>query len=196
VTVDPREALDYLGWVLLWNGGTLPIYVDGELRARITGHGRLPALAQRLDFVDSAQVEVGVAERVGAVPILWTWLESRDQVRRAARFRPTPSFVLRIGKSCRRLALWPLHEPLPYADVEPSNRRLAYALHAPQKTSAPDRLRIPLPATFMRAGRRRPAPVLVTRMVLEDFTAEQVVGRLKAPPAPWVQRMRESGQWR
>jgi hypothetical protein len=99
--------------------------------------------------------------------------------------------VLRMGKSCRRLLLWGLEENVAHASVMAANKRIAYALRAPQKWSEPEKLRIPLPATFLRVGRKRPAPVLVTRMGEEMFTRVAVAGRLSDPPPPYMDRLRE-----
>lgn len=146
---------------------------------------------------DSVQVEIGLPERSprnggpGACTVLWSWVTTRDSLRRAHRFRPPPSLVLQMGSSCRRLLLWALKEQVDYVSMEPANRRIAYNLHAPQNLAAPEKLRVPLPGTFLRVGRKRPAPVLVTRMNLTSFSRSQVVATLRDPPPPFMQRLRE-----
>ena len=123
--------------------------------------------------------------------MLWVWVESKDQARRAGkRFKPLPTLVLKMGKSCRRLLIWGLEEEVPYVSVVAANKRIAYALRAPQKYAEPEKLRIPLPATFLRAGRVRPSPVLVTRVGEETFTRAQVTGRLRDPPPDFMTRLR------
>jgi hypothetical protein len=118
-------------------------------------------------------------------------VESKDSLQRAwRRFRPSPAVVLAIGSSCRRLCIWPLTEILPSILVETANKRIAYALHAPQKYAEPAALRIPLPGTFLRVGRKRPVAVVPTRLELDTWRREQLVGRLKDPPRPYMQRLR------
>lgn len=205
--VTPAEAIDYLLWCVSWDGGAMPVYLRGSARphAYLEGHDASATLQRRLERwerLESAQVELGLPERkrgVGASQstVLWAWLESRDSARRLARrFKPLPSIVLKIGSSCRRLCIWPLTEPVPWVVLESSNKRLAYALHAPQKYAVPEKLRIPVPGTFIREGRKVPAAVIPTRMDLASFRRAQVVDGLRDPPPPWAQRMQERGEWR
>ena len=203
---SPADAIAYIAFCIGWGGGEIPLFADRRPRPRAYFNGdagtRLHRLAERLDMRESAQLEIGLPEREhGLGPsqstVLWAWLEQKDSVVRAARrFRPPPAIVLRMGLSCRRLCIWPLREVLPWALVEGANKRIAYALHAPQKYALPEALRIPLPGTFLRLGRSRPAPVLVTRLELDSYGREAVTGRLRDPPPPWIQRQRESGAWR
>src|SRR5215831_18973229 len=202
----PADAIAYLSLAIGWVGGVIPIYLNGERFGYVTVDANPQAgaeLARRAERYDDrdAQVEIGLPERrrqAGPTQctVLWAWVETRDSAKRAARFRPLPAVVLRMGKSCRRLCLWPLGEILPWAAVESSNKRLAYALHAPQKYAKPEALRIPLPGTFLRLGRKVPAPIVTTRLELDSYDRGRVTGRLKEPPRPWVQRQRESGAWR
>jgi hypothetical protein len=188
--VEPAEAVRFLVFILGWNGGALPVFVNGrEERLLLCKAGtaeRLHELARRADLERSAQVEIGLPMRdhgVGESTVLWAWSRSRDATRRASRFRPTPALVLRFGRGAQRLMLWGLSELVPYVSIEPHNERIAYALHAPRTHCTPEKLRIPLPGTFLRIGRRRPAPVLVTRMEATDYTRSQVTAALKeAPP--------------
>lgn len=199
---DAAEAISFL--VFIAGGhGDFPVYTDGRAApAFYTRSAKTLAKRSRtLDFRENAQVEIGLPERPrGIYPseatVLWAWVESTEQARRAGRFRPMPSMVLRVGASCRRLCLWALDRSPGYTAVEAANRRLSYHLHAPQKYAKPEKLRIPLPGTCIRVGRKRPAPVVVTRMELEQFDPEAVAGRLKAPPPTWVERQRASGAWR
>lgn len=198
---EASEATAFLAFAAGWAGGRFPVYLDAAPTPAAyvqAGHrDRLAELARRWDLRESRQVEIGLPQRkagAGVVnsTVLWAWVESREQVDWLwRRFRPLPSIVLRMGGSCRRLCLWALQEDIPYVLAENANRRLAYALHAPQKYAAPERLRIPLPGTFLRVGRKRPCPVLVTRMETETFARARVVGELREPPAPYMQRLRE-----
>jgi hypothetical protein len=193
------DALGYLGWCIGWEGGSVPVYLDAAQTPNLWLAAReLPdQLERRLTRWEGRQVEIGLPQAragLGVVSstVLWVWVESRDSAARLAkRFKPLPSIVLRIGASCRRLCLWPLHEVAPWVLLENSNKRIAYALHAPQKYAEPEKLRVPVPGTAITAGRKRPAPVSVTRLELPTFAREQVVGRLRDPPAPYMQRLRE-----
>lgn len=207
LAVAPAEAISFISFLVAWHGGVVPVYIDGAPRARshiaAESVGELGDLLARRtalwDLRDSSQVEIGLPEaqpRVGGpaqCTVLWCWLESRDSVWRAwKRFQPDPTLVLRMGSSCRRLALWALNEPVPYVSLEPANKRIAYALHAPQKYALPEKLRIPLPGTFLRVGRKRPAPVLVTKMEIDNtYARSQVVATLKDPAPPYMTRLRE-----
>lgn len=113
---------------------------------------------------------------------LWCRIEGKDQQRRAARFRPLPSVVIREGLTTRRWLLWPLRSRESYFDVLEANRRIAYRLRAVQKWADPDKLWIPAPGTCLRVGRARPVPVVVSRLTLDSFDLKAVVGRLKDPP--------------
>jgi len=201
----PADAIAYLSFCIGWAGGFVPIYLNGSREAHAyiradaspRAGAKLARKAKRYDELESAQVEIGLpeVELSGGGPsqstVLWAWVESRDSALRVARrFKPLPAVVLRMGSSCRRLCLWPLRELLPFALVESSNKRIAYALHSPQKYALPEALRIPLPGTFLRVGRARPAPVLATRLELDTWAREQLVGRLKDPPRPYMERLR------
>lgn len=199
--VPPADAIAYLTWAVGWAGGRVPVFIDGAREPRLhvchNDGARLAELAERWDHKANAQVELGLPADHGQSTVLWAWVESKDSAMRAwRRFRPTPAVVLRIGSSCRRLCIWPLAETVPALLVEGANKRIAYALRCPQKWANPDVLRVPLPGTFIRLGRKRPAAVVATRLELDTFSREQVVGRLKDPPRPWIDRMRESGAWR
>jgi hypothetical protein len=199
--VEPDEAVGFLAFVLGWNGGQLPVFVNGSYvpRGRLfcePGMGaRLYRLARKLELKESAQVEIGLPVTDGGIlgsTVLWAWSRSRDSTRRASRFSPAPSIVLRFGASAERLMLWGLCEPVPYALIESQNERLSYALHAPRTHCRAEKLRVPLPGTFLRVGRSRPAPVLVTRMELTDYTRSQVTARLKDAPSRDAWRERRS----
>jgi hypothetical protein len=201
----PRDCTIFLAFLVAYAGGALPVYLDGEPRPRFYVEGspaqigvELARRAELLDHVRSLQVEIGLPEtkrhNQGAAfsTVLWAWAESKDSAWRATSgaIKP-PTMVLKMGSSARRLLLWGLREPLVYVSIEPANKRLAYAIRAPQKYATLEKLRIPLPGTFLRVGRKRPAPVVVTRMDDDAFyTREQLVGRLKDPPPPYMDRLR------
>lgn len=196
--IDPIEALNALHFGLSYAGGTIPIFIAG--RATATRRARTPGELQELAAVlhnreQEASAGLALPDGPSRYPqestVLWCWVQGTKQVERARRFRPLPSIVLQMGASSRRLLLWLLAEPIPIMLVESANRKLAYALHAPQKWALPDTLRVPLPNTFLRAGRKRPAPVLMTRLATDHHTRSQIVGRLRDPPAPYMQRLRE-----
>lgn len=131
---------------------------------------------------------------VGSASLLWCRVEGTEQVQRAARFRPLPTMVVREGQSSRRLLMWALDDRLPYERVLDFNRRIAYHLRAVQKHADPDRLMVSMPGTVLHVGRSRPVAVTASRLALGErdcpvFGAEQVAGRLKAPPdVKWYER--------
>lgn len=201
--IGADEAIPFLALIVGWNGGQMPVYLDGSLAPSTWLKGGVVELGAELarrsarwDFAASAQVEVGLPQgRRGGIAkctVLWAWVESHDQVHRAAkRFRPAPTMVVRMGSSCRRLLIWALSEAAAHVSVLAANKRIAYALHAPQKRADPELLRIPVPGTFLRVARVRPAPVVCTLLDQDRvFTLQQVAGRLKAPPAPYLERLR------
>jgi hypothetical protein len=199
LAVDPAVACEALGLTLGWAGGEMPVFVDGRplpsFKLPCPVGGDLWRRAHALDERASAQVEVGLPQQgayVGSSTVLWVWVSGRDQVFRASRFRPAPSIVLRFGAGSERLLLWPLREPAAWVSAGPANERIAYAVHAPRTRCVPERLRVPVPGTFVRVGRARPAPVLVTRLEPDDFTLGQVAGGLKAPPSRDAWRERRS----
>lgn len=194
LVVAPDEAAGFLVFLLGWNGGSLPVFVDGgAVPSSSVGLGpgsdagvRLWGRAHGLDEVSNAQVEVGLPRARGSVvesTVLWCYVRGPEQLARAARFRPCPAMVLRFGGGSDRLLLWGLREVVPWANVAPSNERIAYRLGAARSRCAPDDLRVPVPGTFLRVGRRRPLPVVLTRMVVTDYTRSQVVAGLRDPPS-------------
>jgi hypothetical protein len=200
LTSVESDAIGALVFMVGWNGGVMPVYRNGRgVPSAFVDCKQAPAwdLAGRaLRARDGDQVEVGLPEvssRGGgpsACTCLWVWVESKDSARRAGRFRPLPSLVLRMGGSCRRLLLWALEEVVPYPILVAHNKRLAYFLRCPQKWAEPEKLRIPLPGTFLRVGRVRPCPVVVTRVSEDTFPRVGVGGRLREPPAPFMDRLR------
>lgn len=200
-TVDAPldEILGCLVFLLGWNGGRLPVYLDGGSSPATVLSGGVSKLARQLqqraarwDLEESRQVELGVPRLAdGSVSALWATTDTRESAMRAHRFRPAPSMVLRFGASARRLIIWGLSEPVPGMLAEHGNKKIAYALHAPYRMVDPDKLRVPLPGTFLRVGRVRPAPVLVTLLEpAATYQRSQITARLKDPPRPFMERLR------
>lgn len=203
LSVDEAKATRLLAFFVGWGGGLMPVYRDGAMTPIayidcLHPSGAAVRMMRRATRGrGSCQLEVGLPEpkRRGGGPaacsVLWVWVESREQAVLAhRRFRPLPSLVLKMGKSCRRLLIWGLEESVPYVLVVAANKRIAYALRAPQKYAEPERFRAPLPGTFLRVGRRQPAPVLVTRVSEDMWMRQQIVGHLRDPPPDFMMRLR------
>lgn len=206
VAVRPAEAIEEISFALGYHGGDLPVYLNGAPNPhrrlscenpRARAGVRLARLAAHLDHAESAEVAVGLPTRQEFVyhsTVLWCWVKSGDSVKRAGRFKPAPSIVLKLGASQERLLIWVLNQPVDVALVEPHNARLAYALHAPRTRCKPEKLRLPLPGTFIRQGRSRPSPVLVTRLSVGPklHAWDRITGDLKDPPPSdaWKERRR------
>lgn len=203
MTAQTPELVAFLVWTVAWHGGRLPVFLGGGERPAtfVSGESAVEVGAElhrravRWDFERSLQVEIG-APHGEEMAALWCPLDTLRSARCAAAFRPLPSLVLKLGSGARRVAIWTLNEPIPSFMAEDANRRLAYKLRAPYRLAVPSAFRVPVPGTFLRVGRRRPASVTVTRMEVGGFARSQVVGTLKDPPKSYVQRMRESGAWR
>lgn len=195
VAMRPDEAVRQLVFMLSWLGeGRLPVYLDGlpnpTMRERCESPHtprRVANAARHFDFDSSFEVAVGLprtAEFVYNCTILWAWVKTGEQERRAAKFTPAPAVVLKVGDSKERLMIWPLRNHVLESRARDLNGRLSYALHAPRTRGVPERLRVPLPGTFMRVGRLRPAPIVLTRFDADTtFEADEVAGALREPPA-------------
>lgn len=202
VAVRTDAAIAQLAFALGYaSDGELPVWVDGRPNPLhrlpcdqiMRSAKRLARIAANLDVEQSAEVAVGLprtAEFVYSSTVLWANVETKDSAWRASQFRPQPDLVLKMGASARRLLLWVLKNPITAEAAEDANRRIAYALHSPQKFAKPETLRINLPGTFLRVGRSQPVPVLVTRLAESSHTAAAVVRGLKAPPPTWAERQR------
>lgn len=196
VAITNAGAIQELAFSLGYHGGDLGVYLDGKPNPahqlsceppRTRAGERLARIAANADLEHSAEVAIGlptIKEFVHYSTVLWAWVKSGEQVARAARFKPAPSIVLKIGGSSERLLIWVLRQPIASQLVEPHNARISYCLHAPRTRSKPEALRVPLPGTFMRVGRSVPAPILLTRLSVgpQLHTFEQITGRLKDPP--------------
>lgn len=193
--VAAGEAVEFIAFVTGWGEGYAPVFFDGatepEFHHRLGGRAsqRLAERAARWDFQENRQVEIGLPEGTAdtggprSCSVVWAWVDSADALEQAFAFRQRPSLVLQMGSSNRRLLMWALSRRARCEAIVDANRRIAYHFGAVQKLGLPEALRIPLPGTFLRAGRTRPVPVLVKRMELDDYPLETIVGRLKDPPA-------------
>lgn len=193
-----QTALHAIDCYLGWTGGWMPVDRRREGRDARWWHrpgrpGSAALLARTIAEIDarySDEVLIGLPwhEREAGgttyATCLWCRVEGTDQARRAARFRPLPSMVIREGLTSRRWLLWPLRSRESYFDVVEANRRIAYRLRAVQKWSDPDRLWLPAPGTALRVGRARPVPIVVSRLTLETFDLARVIRGLRPPPEP------------
>lgn len=206
VAVRPAEAIAQLVFYLGLSGdGELPVFVDAAPNPRRrydcaaltragAGIGRFSA---RQDAECNAEVAIGLprtAEFVYRSSVLYAWVSGSAQASAAKRFKPVPHIVLRIGNSSERLLIWVLKRPVSEEKALRYCERISYCLGAARTRCKPDALRVPLPGTFMRAGRQRPAPVLVTRLadVARGLDAEQIAGRLREPPSRDLWRERQA----
>ena len=201
LAIAPADAIAELVFHLVAAGGDLPLYIDrlpnplAELRGP---HDRLGArvarIAARLDMEESREVALALPTTGGYVyrsMVLWTWAKTTEQGLEAAKFSPEPSIVLRMGRSAVRLLVWALRNPVNEADCTTFNERLAWRIGAPRTATAAAQLRLPLPGTFRRVGRRVPAPVLLTKFDLSRaYEAQEIAGKLREPPPKdaWKER--------
>lgn len=129
---------------------------------------------------------------------LWSRVEGSKAMTRLERCGdwasspPAPSLVI-LETPQRGTALWVLRRPLPGAWARQGNRRLAYHLGMPAgRDCDPEELFVPVPGSVLREGRVRPSPVVRASGVrCVDFTAREVVGRLKEAPSPDAWRARQ-----
>lgn len=154
----------------------------------------LASTVRRLDERFDDEIHVGLPHDrpgtagVARASLLWCRVDGPEQLRRANAFRPRPAIVFSEGAS-RRLLFWPLEEAVYWPALLAANKRIAYRLRAVQKHGDPDELVFCAPGTCVRVGRARPVPVRVARLTVDSFELQQVVGRLKDPPAQrWWER--------
>ena len=138
-----------------------------------------------IELAERFNVLVGVAPRVredgtaAAVERVWTlWadLDGADALARLRGFRPLPSIVIRSGSDDSAHAYWPLREPIPPQWAQRANRRLALALGGDMQATDPARI---LRAVGTLNHKHDPLrPVVCTRLELDVFTLDRVVGWL------------------
>jgi hypothetical protein len=206
--VSSRQPVRDLVAYLTVLAGPAPAGTYLELRYRADSGG----LRQR--FIDAARPTAAAAAiaalgrtrdvYVGCVPrtrragdktalarssTLWADCDTAASIEALEDFASPPAIVVRSGRGVH--AYWPLTEPLPPAEVERANRRLAYRLDACQSavTNAAAILRPPTTTSFKYDP---PAPVVLARFTGERFTAEEVTGSLPDPPGR--RRARRSGE--
>jgi hypothetical protein len=125
--------------------------------------------------------EAGTADAVDQVWCLWADLDGHDSMRRAARFRPLPSIVIRTGGDGCAHAWWPLSEPVDGTFAQRANRRLALALGADRNATDPARILRPAGTWSYKRDPRR--PVVCSRLELAVFRVRDIVGGLPDDPA-------------
>lgn len=197
VAVPPAAAIAQIVFACAYErAGEIGIYVNGKPNPErylpckdvLRAGERLGRLAAALDLDRSAEVAIGLPCTGGFVystTVLHAWITSGEQEKRAKRFTPAPSIVLKVGGSKERLLMWVLRKPVSDDKARTLNARLSYSLGAPRTRSKPESLRIPCPGTFSRVGRERPSPILLTRLnIARGHLAEKVAGGLKEPPDP------------
>lgn len=173
---------------------------EGGMRQRFHRADR-PELAARIILLlgQEQDVYVGCAPRrrrwggrraVERVWALWVDCDGREASGRLERFEPAPAIVVRSGSGDNRHAYWPLAEPLPPAEAEAANARLALALGGdPASTDAARILRPPHTCNFKHDP---PAAVLLERLSDHRQMAADVVAGLPELPHT-IFRSREPG---
>jgi hypothetical protein len=166
-----------------------PLHGDGRPAARERGFigvrdldeatRRCLALADDLNVLVGAAPrarEEGTAAAVERVWTVWVDLDGPDALALLGDFRPLPSLVIRSGSDESAHAYWSLHEPIPPHWAQRANRRLALALTGDMHATDPARLL--RAAGTLNHKHQPPRPVICTRLELDVFTFDQVVGHL------------------
>jgi RepB DNA-primase from phage plasmid len=199
VTIPAREALPLQLGALAGNEGASsflevrPLSRDGSPmpseRAFVPVRELRRAAAIALELREAANVfvgacprirESGTAQDVARCWALWADLDGPDALKRLARFRPLPSLVIRTGSPDHAHAYWSLRRAIPGSWAQRCNRRLARALGGDMASTDPARV---LRAVGTLNHKSAPAAeVVCTRLELDVFTGEQVVGALPDSP--------------
>lgn len=130
----------------------------------------------------------GTAAAIERVWCAWADLDGRAAIERLRDFRPLPSIVIRTGSEDHAHVFWPLGSAVRPRFAQRANRRLALALGADAKATDP--ARILRPAGTFNQKHTPPRRVVCTRLELDTFTLDEVVGRLPddrryvPPPRP------------
>jgi hypothetical protein len=124
--------------------------------------------------------EDGTAAAVERVWTLWADCDGGEALERLRAFRPRPSVVIRTGSDDSAHAYWPLSSPLTPTWAQRANRRLALALLADGKSTDPARILRPAGTLSHKYDPAR--PVVCTRLELDVFTLDEVVGPLPDDP--------------
>ena len=149
------------------------------VRAHADAIERVTALAPMMNVYVGAAPRArqdGTAAAVERVWCLWSDLDGRSALEKLAKFRPLPAIVVRSGSPDSCHAYWPMRRPLEPGWAQRANRRLALALGADM--AATDPARILRAAGTLNLKHRPPAEVVCTRLELDAFTLNEVVGGL------------------
>jgi len=112
---------------------------------------------------------------------LWADCDSIESVKQLAAFRPLPSIVIRSGSEGHAHAYWPLRDPIAPAWAKRANQRIALKLGADR--NATDAARIMRPPGTINHKHDQQRPVVCTRLELDVFTVNQIVGGLPDDPS-------------
>jgi hypothetical protein len=118
----------------------------------------------------------GTAAAVELCWSLWVDLDTADALDSLDHFLPSPSIVIHTGSGGGH-GYWPLRVPVPPAWAQRANRRLALRLGGDM--AATDPARILRGAGTLNFKHSPPRPVTCTRLELDVFTVDQVVGGLR-----------------
>jgi hypothetical protein len=183
--VDNVEALEFLA-VALGSGGQgfhALTYSNGSNRRTkwlpVKDYARFLHVVPELAWEADAELTVcplmdrGSYRLAADAGVIWTRVESRKAAASLARFRPSPSLVLREGGSVRRVAVWAVRKRLSPMDAEKVGRHLAHKLGTAKKWASTAFTLRP-PGGVIRHGRTRPCPVVVEGGSLEAVTMREL----------------------
>jgi len=129
--------------------------------------------------------ESGTARDVERCWCLWADLDGRDALERLRDFRPLPSIVIRSGSPDCAHAYWPLRRAVSPYGAQRANRRLARKLGGDMLATDP--ARILRPAGSLNHKHTPPRKVVCTRVELDIFDLNDIVGDL-ADSGHYIQR--------
>ena len=145
-----------------------------------------PAASMCTSVRHRAYARTGPRPRSSASGACGPTATGRESLERLRGFRPLPGVVVRSGSDDHVHGYWPLREPVPRGWAQRANRRLALALDA--DLAATDPARILRAVGTVNRKHSPPRPVVCTRLELDVFRFERVVGGLPddrgyTPPA-------------